>query len=140
MGLLQTFLSRQPYLSVWCRFLLPVHGLIIVDLQPKVNCNSTINLTKILQLILLDLPKTLITAWSSAIILRTDLQKFLASIFKALLIGKPALQSPITGHDRRLPSTSESLSRSWTGMNCPSCRRRAQKKPPIRRSRAKMKR
>ena len=95
--------------------MLPVHGLIIVELQPKINCNSTINLTKIRTLILWDLPKTLITAWSSAIILRTDLQKFLESIFKALLIGKPALQSHITGHARRLPSTSASLSRSWTG-------------------------
>ena len=95
--------------------MLPVHGLIIVELLPKINCNSTINLTKIRPLILWDLPKTLITAWSSAIILRTDLQKFLVSIFKALLIGKPALQSHITGHARRLPSTSASLSRSWTG-------------------------
>lgn len=109
--------------------MLPVHGLIIVELQPKINCNSTINLTKIRPLILWDLPKTLITAWSSAIILRTDLQKFLASIFKALLIGKPALQSPITGRARRLLSISASRLRSWTVTNCPSCRQKAQKSP-----------
>ena len=100
--------------------MLPVHGLIIVELLPKINCNSTINLTKIRPLILWDLPKTLITAWSSAIILRTDLQKFLVSIFKALLIGKQALQSHITRHARRLPSTSASLSRSWTGYPPPT--------------------
>ena len=100
--------------------MLPVHGLIIVELLPKINCNSTINLTKIRPLILWDLPKTLIAAWSSAIILRTDLQKFLVSIFKALLIGKPALQSHITGHARRLPSTSASRSRSWPGYPPPT--------------------
>lgn len=112
--------------------MLPVHGLIIVELQPKINCNSTINLTKIRPLILWDLPKTLITAWSSAIILRTDLQKFLASIFKALLIGKPALQSPITGRARRLLSISASRLRSWTVTNCPSCRQKAQKTAPAK--------